>query len=187
MQPENKLIYFEYIIKGLINWYTELGEEESTNNFSVLKSLKLLFFVSAATSELEKKSILLEEVFDDFYAMPYGHVESSVYKQIRQRNGELNVYVISNSCVKVKQDADFSIFDNLDEDIKREIDRSLDYLKSQNKLLVKFPPFDLVNLSHAWYSWQKYYKMAQRAGVLSNQIPAEVIKSEDKLFKLNPF
>ena len=187
MQSQEKLLYFEYTIKSLMNWYAELGCKEEENNFSVLKSLKLLFFVSAAQAVRSRKSLLLEDVFDEFYALPYGHVESSVYKEIKNQNGTLNYYKIDNSKVTVLDDADTDIFQGLSNEITNEIDASVQFLKQANKFLVKMSPFDLVNLSHAWYSWQKYYKIAKESGSLSSKIPFEIIKSEDKLFKLNAF
>ncbi|RZK60216.1 MAG: DUF4065 domain-containing protein [Pedobacter sp.] len=187
MQSQEKLLYFEYTIKSLINWYAELGCREEENNFSVLKSLKLLFFVSAANSEPSKKSLLLEDVFDEFFALPYGHVESSVYKEIKNQNGALNYYHINNSKVSLLENADLAVFEGLAPEITNEIDASIGYLKEANKFLVKMSPFDLVNLSHAWYSWQKYYKIAKDSGGLSSKIPFSIIKAEDKLFKLTTF
>jgi hypothetical protein len=187
MNVDQKVLHFEYTIKKLIEWYVSLGKDEVTNNFSVLKSLKLLFFVSAARAEPLKKSILLEDVFDEYYAMPYGHVESSIYHDIKTKNGILNYYKIDNAKTIKLINSNEAIFDNLDPDIKDEIDASINYLKSRNSQLVKWPPFDLVNLSHAWYSWQKYYHMAKEYGVQSNKIPYNIIKNEDKIFNLNPF
>lgn len=187
MQSQEKLIYFEYTIKSLLRWYEDIGLKEEHNNFSVLKSLKLLFFVSAAKSEPTKKSLLLEDVFDEFYALPYGHVESSIYKEIKVLNGNLNYYQINNNRVIKLDNASANIFETLDTQITSEIEASIQYLKDSNKYLVKMSPFDLVNLSHAWYSWQKYYQLAKQSGSLSNKIPFEIIKSEDKLFKLNAF
>jgi uncharacterized phage-associated protein len=187
MQSREKLLYFEYTIKSLLRWYEELGLQGDQNNFSVLKSLKLLFFVSAAKSESSKKSLLLEDVFDEFYALPYGHVESSVYKEIKVLDGNLNYYQINNSRVSCLDNADLKVFEDLNTEITEEIDASIQYLKDTNKYLVRMSPFDLVNLSHAWYSWQKYYQLAKDSGSLSSKIPFEIIKSEDKLFKLNAF
>jgi len=183
----NKILYFEYTINKLIEWYVELGNEEESNNFSVLKSLKLLFFVSAATAEPNKKSLLLEDVFSEYYALPYGHVESSVYDAIKGKSGVLNYYKINNNKASKLDEVELSFFDTIDQEVKIEIDNSIQYLKEKNKMLVKMSPFDLVNLSHAWYSWQKYYQLAKDANSLRSKIPYEIIKAEDKIFSLNTF
>lgn len=187
MTSEEKILYFEYTINKLLEWYINLGHEESKNNFSVLKSLKLLFFVSAAKAELGKRSLLLEDVFTDFYALPYGHVESSVYDEIKITGGELKYFKITNVGLQRKAAVDGEAFIELDADIKSEIDTSIQYLESKNKYIVTMFPFDLVNLSHAWYSWQKYFKIAKESNVLRMKIPVESIKSENKIFSLYVF
>ena len=187
MTPEEKILYFEYTISKLLDWYKQLGNDESKNNFSVLKSLKLLFFVSAAKAEPGKKSLLLEDVFTDFYALPYGHVESVIYDSIKGEGGNLKYFKLSSIGLSVNDVGEDDSFKNLDNNIKQEIDDSIDYLKSKNKYLVTMFPFDLVNLSHAWYSWQQYYKIAKGSGNSSIHIPPDVIKDENKIFTLSVF
>ncbi len=183
-----KYIYFEYVVKKLLDWYSENGKNVSNNDFSILKTLKLLFFVSAANSSKGRNSFLLDEVFNNFTAMPYGHVESDIYEAIKKNNGELEYFTINNNKTTTNTGKDPELISDLLElDIKNEIDYSINVLKQKNSRLVLLAPFSLVNLSHAWYSWQHFYSLAERSHSRSCNIPSEFIKSEDKIFSLEAY
>ncbi|MEI3799612.1 MULTISPECIES: hypothetical protein [unclassified Chitinophaga] len=189
MDKAMKILYFEYVLKGLLTWYDQIKGRSYDNDLSILKTLKLLFFVSAAKATTNSHSRLLEEVFDGFFAMPYGHVESEIYDYIRQQGGVLTYYIVDNKRTTRIPDAHVeTLMGKLDNQaIVNEIDQSIDYLKKVNPSLILMSPFDLVNLSHAWYSWQYYYEEAQKSGTKSIKIPSEAIKTENKLFSLELF
>lgn len=195
MNTSDKILYFEYILKCLLDWNREariiqgppISPED--NDLSILKSLKLLFFVSAARTTSQEHSTLLEDVFDKFYAMPYGHVESDIYDHIRSTKGKLNYFNIDSKKTVVNPDKNLEeLLTNLaNMNAKAEIDDSISYLKRINPALVLMSPFELVDLSHAWYSWQQYYEEAQKLASKSIEIPTQAIKSEDKIFSLGVF
>ncbi len=183
----NKIVAFEYVVFRLLEWYSEkcVTGGSCKNDFSILKCLKLLFFVTAANTYKGKRSLLLEEVFSDYYAMPFGHVESAVYEILRNQPELLECYVIDNQCTTVKDlDSTLNLPKKLDSELKEEIDSSIRYLKSQNQALVCLSAFDLVDLSHHWYSWQHYYQRARRNSQRSIAIPTDAIKDENKIFSL---
>jgi uncharacterized phage-associated protein len=180
---ENKYISYEYMLKNFLKWHNE--EKGGDNDISILKSLKLLFFTTAAMTKNGKKSLLLDTIFTSFSAMPYGHVESRVYDYIKSKRGNLDFYVIDNYCVKVKEGVDINNLDlEMNVEVKKEIDASIDYLKQANSKLICLSAFELVELSHAWYSWKLYFLKAKQEGSKSINIDADVIKSEDKIFSL---
>jgi len=71
---DNKIDAFEYLVYQLQMWH-EKESESNQNDLSVLKVLKLLFFVSAVDTKQDSENTLLDKVFTNFVAMPYGHVE----------------------------------------------------------------------------------------------------------------
>jgi uncharacterized phage-associated protein len=182
MEKEQKALYFEYVLTRLLSWYED-SNVNAQNDFSILKSIKLLFFVSAAGGNKERNR-LIEEVFDNFVAMPYGHVESDVYDEIKIKNGRLSYFQIDNNRTTITQQFDRSV---LDQSITSNIDDAISFLQQANPNLVHLSPFDLFDLSHAWYSWQKYYAMAKQQGQRSIFIPGNVIIGEDKIYSLNAF
>jgi hypothetical protein len=53
--------------------------------------------------------------------------------------------------------------------------------------LITMKPFDLVELSHDWYSWQVTYNRAKKLGKNSEKIDLELIKIEQKIYKRMQF
>lgn len=180
MEKNNKILAFEYVLYKLVEWHKEVTGLEH-NDISILKALKLLFFISAVEYDKETKATLLDIVFNKFVAMPYGHVETEIYDIVK--NGELtNVTIDTNETI---------IHDNFDpiqqvtDDIRSIIDKAIQVLKSLNNNLIEYTSFQLVDLSHSWYSWKYYFSKAQSSGVSSISIPSSVIKSEDKFYELS--
>lgn len=78
MNMDYKIFCFEYMLFQLMEWYRDLRPSQNPlNSFTRLKSLKLLFFV--ATVEASESNEGLLSIFDNFYAMGNGPVESDVY------------------------------------------------------------------------------------------------------------
>jgi uncharacterized phage-associated protein len=178
----SKLYYFEYTINGLLEWYVECGRNEDQNDLSILKTLKLLFFVSAVNAEADNKKTLLDTTFDNFVAMPFGHVESSIYNDIKERGGLLEYFRINN--IKTEREKKFSNVAGADREILKEIDTYIRKLKEKNSELILQSAFDLVEISHLWYSWQINYKKASLHGKGSYSINVTDIKSEHKIFHI---
>lgn len=174
---------FEYFVYQLQKWYIGKYGSFENNDFSILKVLKLLFFCSAIEAEKDKDDTLLDIAFDNFYAMPYGHVESDVYNAIR--GGELSFFKIDRDKTTLNSsNIDDNNFTNLSNNIKTKIDSSFKKLLEKNEKVLEMLPLDLVLLSHHWYSWRYYYNKAKEKGVYSEKIPNSVIKLENKVLHL---
>ena len=174
---------FEYFVYQLQKWYMEKYASFENNDFSILKVLKLLFFCSAIEAEKDKDDTLLDLAFDNFYAMPYGHVESDVYNAIR--GGELSFFRIDrDQTILTPSNIDDNNFSDLSNDIKTKIDSSFKKLLEKNEKVLEMLPLDLVLLSHNWYSWRYFYNKAKEKGVYSEKIPNSVIKLENKVLYL---
>jgi uncharacterized phage-associated protein len=174
---DNKVKGFEYLLTQLVNWHSEATGKKN-NDISVLKALKLLFFVSAVNANKDSTHDLIDEVFDNFVAMPYGHVESDVYNAIKGL--EVKNVEITNREAKILHPERIT----LTKSHKDLIDSAITSLKEVNPYLITLPSFDLVELSHNWYSWQYYYNKAKEEHKLSSEIPTKVIKEEEKIFQL---
>ncbi|GAB7089211.1 Panacea domain-containing protein [Marinifilum fragile] len=174
MTPEIKKLNFEYFVSRLLEWYGEVYCDQS-NDLSKIKVLKLLFFTSAVGANTESDGLL--DIFDDFYAMPYGPVESEIYDSL----GDLLRYRITKESTTSKNNIDF----NNDSIEKARIDEAIEKLKRVNPQLIKMNPFDLVELSHMWSCWSMVYDYALNNNQYSHKIPNELIKAENKIFTLN--
>lgn len=175
----NKEEAFEYLVYKLVEWFEQSTGKVDRNDLSTLKVLKLTFFVSAVGTTKKSKETLLDDVFDKFVAMPYGHVESDVYSGIKKKV-YLNINV-DNKCTKIKESFNPDLYDS---NLKKKIGHAVDALKEVNPNLIKMSSFDLVDLSHSWYSWQKYYRQAKDMGRFSEEIPVQEIKNEHKIYQI---
>lgn len=174
-----KIKAFEYLAIKLSEWYRELNHNLpfERNDLNKLKILKLHFFVSAVNANESKEGLL--RIFNNFYAMPYGHVESDVYSQLNQ----LESISIDRSGLKFTKILPKHYFDEI-ENIIPEINHSINELKSINIDLINYKALDLVNLSHRWYSWRLVFNYAKQNGSFSAPIPSELIRKEPKFFHL---
>ena len=173
----DKLIPFDYVVNQIIVWYNNEGGNLENNDLSKLKLAKLLFFISAASTMSGTPGLLA--IFNDFYAMPYGHVESEIQDRIEQSVH----YDISRNGLTIK--AHYSDTENniLDQGFKNLVNEALQKLKGLNSALVLYDPFRLVELSHEWQSWKTVFSLAKRHGKFSMKIPNEMIINEPKIFK----
>ncbi|HUW06936.1 MAG TPA: type II toxin-antitoxin system antitoxin SocA domain-containing protein [Williamwhitmania sp.] len=183
MAKEEKVYLFEYMIKSVVDKYKTLNHVEENVAFSVFSKLKLIklnFFISAVNTD-EKDNGLLD-VFDNFYAMPYGHVESDVYNSIKE--GELKFFNLTETSLNRK-----CIFETNSRFSKEEsrIDDAIDSLLEKNSKFFDYTAFQLVELSHEWYSWRLVFDIAQKNGKFSSPIPPEIIQSEEKIFELSNY
>lgn len=183
-----KKLAFEYVLYKLVDWYKNASSEKimdysafnTSNDLSKLKVIKLHFFVAA----IDSRNNSLLETFNNFYAMPYGHVESDIYNDINN----LERFSISNSALLIKNDFLKNLhtsFDSLDNYTKKAIDKAIQILGEENKDLITYPALDLVELSHTYFSWKCMYNLARSNNRYSERIPSELIKDEPKFFRLN--
>ncbi len=181
MERTDKIYLFEYMISKIIEQYKGLNgvdERDALSAFSKLKLIKLNFFVSAIDADDSSNGLL--DIFDNFHAMPYGHVESDVYAGIQ--SGELNFYKFgSNNLIRNIQ---FPTEDKFSEE-KGKIDKALSSLFTKNSNILNASAFQLVELSHQWHSWRIMFEKAKSEGSLSAQISPLMIKLEPKYFELN--
>lgn len=170
----DKKKYFEYFLDKL---YTMKGED---NDLSILKVLKLLFFTTAVDTEHGGTNILIDDIFTNFSAMPYGHVESDIY----DKRDELDNFIVDTKKTERKGIVDHQ---GLDGHKTRAIDDALRMLGQKNNEIFDESAFSLVELSHQYDSWIMNYNKAKSQGIFSHPIDAEKIKTEDKFYKLNSF
>ncbi|TCK82913.1 hypothetical protein [Albibacterium bauzanense] len=168
---------FEYFLRELVDWYCEYYKtsvsyfnEHSFNDLSKLKVLKLHFF--ACSTEEEALNI-----FNEFHAMPYGHVESDVYSYLNT----LKYFNVTNSKLEFVNINDWNIVPDGDSEV---IDRAIKNLKGENAKLISFSPFELVELSHSWFSWRYTFSQARKKESFSKKIATNLIQQETKIYSL---
>jgi hypothetical protein len=157
----------QYTLYKLREWWKEENPDKS-DNIQLLKYLLLLYFIIVCERKKDKKSILLDKVFTELYAQPYGTIEIEVKKYLHQRIDKQQKIILP----------EITNMDNIL--IKKEIDYQVDLLKSINKDIINYLSFDLINLIRTHYSWVFYYKKAEKKGLFSGKVAIEMIKNEER-------
>lgn len=148
-------------------------------DLTILKSLKLLFFISAIPLNMEDGNMDLLCTFNKFAAMPYGPVESDIYNKI-QGNG-LKKYCITSSGCSIKNSvAKLDVSNQMLNTIKKAIDSLL----ATNPLIFNYTAFQLVDISHKWSCWQICYKVALENKKASVNIPSSLIQASTQYYTL---
>lgn len=178
---EQKILIFQYLHYQLLKWYKENNSNLSINDndLSILKSMKLLFFTVSVNCK--DSNSLLDSPFNNFVAMPYGHVELSIYNEVNNPFSNLSLSIGKRKTEFIDENMNFS---SIDSTMKQRVDDSINRLKLLNKNIINYSAFELVELSHKWDSWKKYFNEANSNGSRIKRIPPEAIKNEDKFYIL---
>lgn len=160
----NKIHAFAYIMLLFAQWYEKhtgrsMHSGLANNALSQLLALKLLFLASTLKRDEKDLESDLLGVFDNFFALPYGPVESDIYDAIKHNR------VDGLKFEGVRTDIDESIVRSL----LNEGDRSIlqlhvEKLERINSDLVVMNPFDVVEITHKWKSWSINYEFAKFIG-----------------------
>ena len=144
--------------------------------FTILKSLKLLFFISSVSTERDRN---LLRIFNRFVAMPYGPVESDIYNKILVDG--LKKYTITPAgCVLKTVHEELCV----DKDIREEISNAIDRLCDINPSFFEYTAFQLVDISHKWSCWRICHSVALEKNKYSISMPSSVIENSTKFYSL---
>lgn len=176
MDLEIKKMAFEYLLYQMLNWGAEFVPQVPSSSFTRLKALKLLFFTAAIKDSKERD---LLDVFDNFYALPNGPVESDIYNFITA--DQLMYYTFRDFSFNKK--IEFSI-GGLDEELRKRIDSAVEVLRLKNNNIVTYRAEQLVRLSHYWLSWQNSIQIAQALGKGSYKMDVNTIRTNPQYFAL---
>lgn len=171
----NKIEATKYILLQLCNWYYELNpskEVSGENDLSILKSLKLIFFLSPLDFNQRK---LLDDNFK-FEAWALGPVEVDIYDN--RSNLELD---LNNKKTNYQNLLKHS-FNELTTEDKLFIEKIVFQLKEKNNKLINYSATQLVNLTHKYSSWINNYKTNSSKG--DCVISKEQIIEEEKYYFL---
>lgn len=150
MTENNKIQVFEEVLYHLHSWYKEKHPDKE-NDISILKAMKLLFFVSGADTENN-----LFNVFD-FQAWQYGHVEADIYNAYSEKKGDFDNFKLDRNKLIFKDG-----YEPKDNPFSEKIKGNIQKLKNENPDLIYYEAFRLVDISHSYLSWDIYYNKLNR-------------------------
>lgn len=171
--------YFEYIVYKLNDLKNEFQIHDDSI-FTKLRLQKLLFLVSTINATSDNKGLL--DIFDNFYALPYGPVESDIYDSMN-KNDFTNIKFNGNKCVL--SNLNENTFTSLDYKYKDLVNNSIQKLKEKGviKEYLEMPVFDLVNITHQWTVWQVAMSIAKMLNSGSESMSTDdIINSSVKAY-----
>lgn len=169
---------FKNIFFQLKEWYKEelnYSEEDFNlyNDFSILKLIKLQFFISAVNSE--NNNDILNGY--QFFAMPYGPVETNTYSLIKEN--QINGININRYKTNVSEN-----FNLIEHDLNNNISIAINLLKEEEPNIIIASAGELVDLSHKWQSWKRNYAFARARRMYSCPMDNNEIINDTKIFNL---
>ena len=177
---ENKILGFELMIDKFHEWFNEFPNNKSKDaNFTILKLIKLNFFVTGISCSPSEKGLL--ELFDNYYAMPLGHVESDIYrKKDELTNYRFDGYKINKASTEEYKELNYESL-GLNYNL---ILKSINLLKKTNYDLINQSANNLVEISHRWHSWRYTFNNARKNNSKSSKIEPVLIQNDLKYFSL---
>lgn len=169
--------YFKYIVFKILEWHKEKIGKEDLSSFSRIKIMKLLFFVSSVTSKNYPNGLL--DIFDNFYAMSYGPVESDIFNSITIGNYD-EWFHISNKII-TKGEFFNEIINEISDEYKNIIDISISLLKDINDDIITYTPFELIELSYKWDSWRDTITIVKELDRISEKMKIKQIIKDSKI------
>lgn len=140
-----KIELFEYLVYLLEQWKIEIN---ATEKFTKLRLQKILFF-AAAINATEKEHPLLD-IFDRFFAMPYGPVELDIYESMKKNDTFKHLRFNGIECQTDFKNFDVSLINSKS---RNDIDNALQALKGVGFDYLSAPVYTLVEITHKWSAW----------------------------------
>ena len=149
---------FEYLVFLLVKWAKELRPTKDVY-LSKLRLQKILFFAATVNSRKDNHPLL--DVFDRFYALPYGPVEVDIYDAMNV-NDFSTISFDGNYCsYNNLMEKDFN---NIPEELRHALENAIVSLKGIGFDYLYSSVFDLVDITHKWTAWEVSMRFAEIMG-----------------------
>lgn len=180
----DKIEAFDYMLHLFEEW-RDNHETIKGKPFPKLTAMKLLF-LAAAPKEEGGDDLL--DIFDNFYAVPYGPVEIDVYNAIQEN--KLPSYTVNYRHIERKVDELYkprntTVWTGREHgDLYNRIRDAVNDLREKNEKLVLLNAFELVEITHRWFSWNRAMDFAEFMGQMSAKMSIDSIRDSSKIFDL---
>lgn len=178
LRQEKKRYLFEYLVFLLKQWKYE-QYPNFNEAFSKLKLHKILFLVAAVKATSQSHPLL--DVFNNFYALPYGPVELDIYDAMNG-NAFKRIKFEGNNCKS--DNLDDCYFEDLNNAQKQAMIEAIRAIRDMGADYITKDPFELVDITHKWTSWQVAMQVAEMLGNKRELMSTEdIINSTVKAYK----
>lgn len=124
----------------------------------------------------------LLDIFDNFYAMPYGPVESDVYNAMCE--DKLPSFSVKYRSIEPREGAEPYNAKRYNCKLYHRVRNAVNDLREKNEKLVLLNAFELVEITHRWSSWDRAMDFAEFMGQMSAKMSIDSIRDSSKIFDL---
>lgn len=174
----DKIEAFDYMLHLFEEW-RDNHETIKGKPFHKLKAMKLLFL--AAAPKKDGGDDLLD-IFDNFYAMPYGPVEIDIQKAMRE--DRLPSFSVKYRSIEPREGAEPYNAKRYNDKFYHRVRNAVNDLRKENEKLVLLNAFELVEITHRWSSWNRAMDFAEFMKQLSAKMSIDSIRDSSKIFDL---
>ena len=167
----DKIEAFDYMLHLFEEW-RDNHETIKGKPFPKLTAMKLLF-LAAAPKEEGGDDLL--DIFDNFYAMPYGPMESDVYNAIQE--DKLPSFSVKYRSIEPREGAEPYNAKRYNGKLYHRVRNAVNDLKEKNEKLVLLNAF-------RWSSWSRAMDFAEFMKQLSAKMSIDSIRDSSKIFDL---
>ena len=168
----DKNLLFEYLVFRLNEWKLKLEKEDvNVPIFTKLRLQKILFLVCAWNVENTNRKLL--DVFNQFFALPYGPVEMDIYEAMKVSHSFKHIRFNGNECVYGKLEA--SMFTSILSEHSKWMDEAVNEFIGHHRKYLTMPVFDLVDITHRWSAWRITMDIATFLGKKNERMSVESI------------
>ena len=174
----DKIEAFDYMLHLFEEWRDNY-ETIKGKPFPKLTAMKLLFL--AAAPKKDRGDDLLD-IFDNFYAVPYGPVESDVYNAMCE--DKLPSFSVKYRSIEPREVAEPYNAKRYNDKFYHRVRNAVNDLREKNEKLVLLNAFELVEITHRWSSWDRAMDFAEFMGQMSAKMSIDSIRDSSKIFDL---
>lgn len=168
----DKNLLFEYLVFRLVEWGKNTEKKnETVPTFTKLRLQKILFLVCAWNVDNTNRKLL--NVFNQFYALPYGPVEIDIYDAMKSNQSFRHISFNGNECIYSKLVS--SMFTSISSVYRKWIDEAVDNFIRNDRKYLTMPVFDLVDITHRWTAWKIMMDIATFLGNKKEEMSVECI------------
>lgn len=139
-----------------------------------------LLFLAAAPKEQGGSDLL--DIFDNFYAMPYGPVEIDIQKAMCE--DKLPSFSVKYRSIEPREGSESYNAKRYNDKFYHRVRNAVNDLRKENEKLVLLNAFELIEITHRWSSWNRAMDFAEFMKQLSAKMSIDSIRDSSKIFDL---
>lgn len=173
---DDKIKAFDYMLHLFFQWRNS-HKEVNGKTLPKLTAMKMLFLTSVPK---EDGGDDLLDIFNNFYAMPYGPCEIDIQKAMDEN--KMPSFNIEYRSIEPRKDAEPYEPKRYYGELYNRVRHAVNELREKNENLVLLNAFDLVGLTQRWHAWGRAMEFAEFMEQLCAKMPTSSIRESYKVF-----